>query len=153
MPFTLTKSHIKTSFAPLLSTTPADRAIFFNTVCRQNIKWTITGQHVLSGTRHDIPSHCDASFNRLLPKLTHPIKFNIVRIMLDEDVEEDGTRWACVETKGEAWTKLGEEYFNDYIWLTRWDEEGRIVEIRSYFDSAMAQYILDLEIPESIQDQ
>lgn len=74
-----------------------------------------------------------------------------MRIILDAEDEEDGTRWACVETKGEAWTKLGEEYFNEYVWLTRWDGEGRIVEIRSYFDSAMADYILSLEIPEDKQ--
>ena len=147
MAFTLTKSHIHQSFSPLLSTNATDRSKFFQEVCRPDITWTITGRHALSGTRHDIPSHVAASFNRLLPKLTHPIIFRIIRIMLDGDVDEDGCRWACVETKGEAWTKGGEEYFNEYVWLTRWDAEGRIVEIRSYFDSAMAEYILHLEVP------
>lgn len=149
MSFKLTKQHILSAFAPLAETAnPALRKTFFtNYIQSSNITWTITGQHALSGTRTSLEAHAAASFDRLGPKLKAPIKFVVTRVIVDPEPEQDGW-WACVETSGEATTKTGKPYNNEYIWLTRWNEEGKIVEIRSYFDSLMAEHILNLKVPD-----
>lgn len=77
----------------------------------------------------------------------------VTRVIVDAEPVRDengaiGGWWACVETRGEAVTKTGERYDNEYAWITRWNSEGRIVEIRSYFDTLMAEHVLYLEVPE-----
>ena len=54
-----------------------------------------------------------------------------------------------VETWSVAWEvqrltfgETGRPYNNEYIWLTTWNNEGKIVDIRSYFDSAMSEEAL-----------
>lgn len=141
--FNLTKAHILKTFAPLAETSNlAHRNTFFATVS-PSVTWTITGTaHSLAGTRHTLQSHSDASFNRLGPRLRGAIRFVVTRVVLDAEPEADGSRWACVETTGEAVRKTGERYDNEYIWLTRWDREGTIVEIRSYFDTLLSEQVL-----------
>lgn len=147
-PFQLTKDHIVKSFCPLFETTDRSlRDTFFKDTLAPDVIWTITGAHELSGTTRSVESHLAASFNRLGPKLQGPIRFVVNRILLDSEPEADGTQWACVESKGESTTRTGEPYNNEYVWLTRWNQEGKIVEIRSYFDSVMAEHVLHLEIP------
>ncbi|EQK99433.1 hypothetical protein OCS_04854 [Ophiocordyceps sinensis CO18] len=59
------------------------------------------------------------------------------------DPDPDGRWWACVETRGQATRKpSGKPYNNEYIWLTAWSREGRIVEVRSYFDSMLSEEVL-----------
>lgn len=146
--FTLTKSHILSTFAPLASLTPSTRVLFFSHVV-PNVTWTITGSaHSLAGTRHTLQSHSDASFNRLGARLRAPIQFAVTRVIIDAEREEDGSWWACVETAGESVRKTGERYDNEYVWLTRWDKEGKIVEIRSYFDTMLAEQVLQDPVTE-----
>ncbi|KEY70563.1 hypothetical protein S7711_02717 [Stachybotrys chartarum IBT 7711] len=142
--FKLTKAHILESFLPLRHIAdPALRDPFFSTTVSPSVVWTITGSaHSLAGTRTSLQAHADASFNRLGALLRAPICFTVTRVLLDEDVLEDGSVWACVETKGEAVRKNGKRYDNEYLWLTRWDAQGKIVEIRSYFDTMLSEQVL-----------
>ncbi|KND88356.1 hypothetical protein TOPH_06975 [Tolypocladium ophioglossoides CBS 100239] len=142
--FTLTKAHILQAFAPLAEThDPAARERFFSESVDPNVTWTITGSaHSLAGTRHSLQAHADATFNRLGKKLRGPIKFTVARVHIDAEPTEDGGRWACVETVGESTRKTGEPYNNEYMWLTRWNGEGRIVEVRSYFDTMLSEEVL-----------
>lgn len=39
--------------------------------------------------------------------------------------------------------RIGAPYNNEYVWLTKWNDEGKIVEIKSYFDSAMSEELLN----------
>ncbi|KAL6852524.1 hypothetical protein ACO1O0_007070 [Amphichorda felina] len=155
MTFKLTKDYVLSSFAPLAEIHDlAKRKTFFTeSIDSSNITWTITGDHSLSGTRTTLEAHAAASFDRLGPKLSEPIRFLVTRIIVDaerteeSDPEKSGW-WACVETRGEATIKTGEPYNNEYVWLMRWNDHGKIVEIRSYFDSLMSEYVLHREIPE-----
>ncbi|KAI5461967.1 hypothetical protein BGZ63DRAFT_403245 [Mariannaea sp. PMI_226] len=97
--------------------------------------------HSLAGTSYNIKDHAEKSFNRLGKRLVAPIKFVVQRVIVDAEKSEDGW-WACVETKGEATRKTGADYHNEYIWLTRFNDQGRIVEIRSYFDTMLAEEVL-----------
>ncbi|KAF4977664.1 hypothetical protein FZEAL_5854 [Fusarium zealandicum] len=143
MSFTLTRAHVLTSFAPLLETAdPCRRAVFFTDSVVPDVKWTITGHaHSLVGTRNSIAEHCDTSFNQMRKRLVAPIKFVVTRVIVDAERREDGW-WACVETRGEAMRKTGEHYNNEYVWLTRYNDEGKIVEVRSYFDTLFAEQVL-----------
>ncbi|KAL2214590.1 hypothetical protein CC79DRAFT_1328491 [Sarocladium strictum] len=153
-PFKLTKSHVKSSFSPLLETTNLPlRAVFFNNSVRQNITWTITGSgHALAGTRHTIQDHSEASFNRLLKLLERPIRFEIVRVIVDSEPaekEEGGGWWASVEMVGYADRKTGGPYNNEYAMFVKYDDEGKIVEIRSYHDTALAETLLAEDEPKA----
>lgn len=71
-----------------------------------------------------------------------------------QDGEGKGGWWACVETKGEATRKSGGAYNNEYMWVTRWDAEGKIVEIVSYFDTMLAEMVLREDVDgEEAQEQ
>ncbi|PNY26839.1 Uncharacterized protein TCAP_03233 [Tolypocladium capitatum] len=128
--FTLTKAHVLRAFAPLAETRDAAvRERFFRESVAPDVTWTIAGSaHSLAGTRRSLRAHADATFDRLGKKLRGPIRFTVTRVLIDAEPTGDGGCWACVETLGEATRKTGEPYNNEYVWLTRWDAEGRIVE-------------------------
>ena len=169
MGFTLTKAHIIQAFEPLSHITPPSaREPFFTNTLDPAVRWTVLGRaSSLSGTRVGVADHAAATFDRLLPKLRAPIKFTVVRVLVEAEPvgaglpaiaagssaqdgqvqgiepEEEVGWWACVEIRGEAIRKNGEPYDNDYLWLTRWNNEGKIVEIRTYFDTLLAEQVLN----------
>lgn len=49
------------------------------------------------------------------------------------------SEWAFVEMTNESKTKTGIEYNNTFAWATRWNDEGRIVQVRAYLDTALVR--------------
>ncbi|KAG5983959.1 hypothetical protein E4U55_006569 [Claviceps digitariae] len=143
MPFVLTKTLIRRAFSHLAETNDlAFRSKFLTDYLVPNVIWTCTGNaHSLAGTRHSLQEHDEATFKRLGRKLRAPIKFVVTRVVVDAEPEADGW-WCSVETRGEATRTTGEPYNNEYAWLMRWNEEGRVVEIRSYFDTMLSEQVL-----------
>ncbi|KAJ6437189.1 hypothetical protein O9K51_10159 [Purpureocillium lavendulum] len=141
--FRITKEYIAEAFSHLAIVHDAKaRGRFFDYVL-PDVTWAIAGtSHSLSGTRHTLQSHSDATFNRLGQKLAEPIKFTVGRIILDAEPEADGW-WAMVELLGVAPRKSGHEYRNDYVWMTRWNEDGKMAEIKSYFDTYLSELVLN----------
>ncbi|KAF7561200.1 hypothetical protein G7046_g2960 [Stylonectria norvegica] len=141
--FKLTKAYVLTVFAPLQETTDLTlRNSFFTNFVVPDVKWTITGTgHSLAGTRYNLQDHSDASFAKLGKRLIAPIKFVVKRVVVDQERDVDGW-WACVETRGEATRKSGVEYNNEYVWMIRFNDEGKIVEITSYFDTHLSEQVL-----------
>ncbi|KAB5527939.1 hypothetical protein GE09DRAFT_1149699 [Coniochaeta sp. 2T2.1] len=90
--------------------------------------------HVLAATSYNLADLQAKTFIKLRKKLTTPIKFTIKSIIL-----EPGSNTACVETQGHATRLIGKLYNNEYIWLTTWNSAGKMVHIRSYFDSKLAE--------------
>ncbi|KAM4057722.1 snoaL-like domain-containing protein [Hirsutella rhossiliensis] len=143
--FVLTKEHILAAFAPLAETDDAAaRARFFTDALVPDVTWHMAGSaHSLAGTRHSLQAHMDATFNRLGPRLRAPIRFDVTRVVVDAQPGPDGAWWACIETRGHAIRKAsGKPYDNEYIWLTRWNQDGRMVEVRSYCDTMLAEEVL-----------
>ncbi|UNI21179.1 hypothetical protein JDV02_007191 [Purpureocillium takamizusanense] len=165
----ITKRYIAEAFAPLANVSdPAARGRFFDYVV-PDVTWAVAGtSHSLAGTRHTLRAHSDATFDRLGRKLRGPICFTVGRIVLDAAEEgeaeadepeqeqqqqqqqqqqgrfgSDGGRWATVELLGVATRNTGEEYRNDYLWMTRWNDEGKMVEIKSYFDTYLSETVLN----------
>ncbi|KAM4057549.1 hypothetical protein HRG_009185 [Hirsutella rhossiliensis] len=141
--FILTKDFVGKAF--LLLTEVHDQVVrncFFADFVTPDVIWTMAGSaHSLAGTRHSLQSHMDATFNHLRRRLQELIKFVVTKIIVDTERSEDGW-WACIEAKGQATRKTGHAYNNDYIWLTRWNDEGRIAEVRYYFDTMLSEQVL-----------
>lgn len=36
----------------------------------------------------------------------------------------------------------GQPYNNDYIWITQWSDDGKILSVRSYHDTNLAEKVL-----------
>lgn len=143
--FTLTKDHVLAAFAPLAETQDAAaRARFFTDVVVPDVTWHMAGSaHSLAGTRHSLQAHMDATFDRLGARLRGPIRFDVTRVVVDAQPASDGCWWACVETRGRATRRAsGAPYDNEYLWLTRWNRDGKIVEVRSYFDTMLSEEVL-----------
>ncbi|KZZ94277.1 hypothetical protein AAL_05244 [Moelleriella libera RCEF 2490] len=77
----------------------------------------------------------------LSEKLQEPIKFTVTRVVVDAERDVDGW-WCAVETRGEATRATGEPYNNEYAWLMRWNDEGKVDEIRAYFDTMLSEEVL-----------
>ncbi|KAG5998458.1 hypothetical protein E4U54_002185 [Claviceps lovelessii] len=142
-PFVLTKDLIRRAFAHLAETDDlAQRQKFLTDYLVPDVIWTCTGNaHSLAGTRYSLQEHDEATFKRLGRKLRAPIKFVVTRAVVDAEPEADGW-WCSVETRGEATRTTGEPYNNEYVWLMRWNGEGKVVEIRSYFDTMLSEQVL-----------
>jgi ketosteroid isomerase-like protein len=141
--FVLTKAHVLKAFSHLSETKDAEhRKKFLTEYVDPNVIWTCTGSaHSLAGTRYSVKEHDEATFKRLGKKLQGPIKFIPTRVVVDAEAEDDGW-WCVVETTGEATRITGEPYDNEYAWLMRWNGDGKIVEIRSYFDTLLSEKVL-----------
>ncbi|KAB5585078.1 hypothetical protein GE09DRAFT_1069295 [Coniochaeta sp. 2T2.1] len=134
--FTLTKEHIAKTFGYLEEIDDLQkRNIFFNEYIVPDVTWEIAGTgHVLGGTSYNLADLQAKTFIKLRKKLTTPIKFTLKSIIL-----EPGSNIVCVETQGHATRLIGKPYNNDYIWLTTWSSAGKMVHIRSYFDTKLAE--------------
>ncbi|KAG5962433.1 hypothetical protein E4U58_003897 [Claviceps cyperi] len=141
--FILTKDLVRRAFSHLAETTDTNfRSKFLTDYLVSNVVWTCTGNaHSLAGTRHSLKEHDEATFQRLGKKLRAPIKFAVTRVIVDAEPEPDGW-WCSVETHGEATRTTGEAYNNEYLWIMRWNSEGKVVEIRSYFDTMLSEQVL-----------
>lgn len=62
----------------------------------------------------------------------HPKVQNIVGGGPDEE-------WAFVEMTNESKTKIGIEYNNTFAWATKWNSEGKIIQVRAYLDTALVR--------------
>jgi hypothetical protein len=45
--------------------------------------------------------------------------------------------WACIELIGETECKNGLKWYNEEVMMVRFDEEGVVVQMRVYVDSAL----------------
>lgn len=66
---------------------------------------------------------------------THPVRPKVHNIIGGGPDEE----WAMVEMTNESKTKTGIEYNNTFAWATRWNAEGKIVQVRAYLDTALVR--------------
>ncbi|KAG5930009.1 hypothetical protein E4U53_002316 [Claviceps sorghi] len=141
-PFVLTKALVHQAFAHLAETEDLAARQKFNTYLDPDVVWTCAGTaHSLAGTRHGLRAHDEATFQRLGRKLRGPIRFAVTRVVVDAEPDDDGW-WCSVEARGEATRADGEAYDNEYVWLMRWDGRGKVVEIRSYFDTMLSEQVL-----------
>lgn len=107
---------------------------FFSHVA-DNVTGTITGtDNPLAG--HYIGKEaCFKAAGRLGSCMEAAMVRNISKILICGD-------WVVVEVTSKATAKNGMDYFMEWCWMCRFDGE-KIVEIKSYMDSALTKKILD----------
>jgi uncharacterized protein len=67
--------------------------------------------------------------------MANPLKLDIVNVMVDGDL-------AAVELKANAMAKNGTNFANEYCWICQF-EEGKIINVRAYLDSALVKKMLE----------
>jgi len=127
----VTADHVRVIFEKLESGNGAD---FFSHVA-ENVDWTVEGHHPLAGHYQSKTAFFAGTFEKLNKVLPYGTQLHRTNTFICGD-------WAIVELASLATTKNGLRFDNKYCWLTRW-EDGLIVEVRAYLDSAMVQRLFD----------
>ncbi|KAI7209612.1 hypothetical protein KC333_g8637, partial [Hortaea werneckii] len=71
--------------------------------------------------------------------LRDPLALQVINVVGGGGDQE----WALVELKADAVCKNGMPYPQRYAWVMRFDENGTIVQVRAYLDSALVQKAVD----------
>lgn len=98
-------------------------------------------QSVLGGTYTSLDDFRTKTFGRLTKIMdpAHPVQPKVRNIVGGGPDDE----WAFVEMTNESRTKTGLPYNNTFAWATRWNTEGKIVQVRAYLDTALVRDIVD----------
>jgi len=111
-----------------------DGAEFFTQVA-DDVDWIVEGHHPLAGHYRSKADFLAGTFAKLGKVLPSGTQLHVTNAMLCED-------WAIVELASLATAKNGLRFDNKYCWLCRF-ENGKVVEVRAYLDSAMVQRLFD----------
>jgi hypothetical protein len=99
-----------------------------------DVQWTIAGSSRLSRTyrsKADLLTHALEPLGRRLD--------GAVRSHVEEVLEAGDT--VVVRWRGEARTKWGEGYDNDYCWILTWSGD-RIVRVVAYLDTLLLERVM-----------
>lgn len=117
--------YVRKIFAKLAS----DRPDEFMDYVADNVQWTVLGTHPLAGRYTSKAAFVQATFPRLGQLFDGPPR------LFTRDVLVDGDR-AAVELYTDTTSKRGVPFPNEYCWICQF-ENGRIVAVREYLDSAL----------------
>lgn len=101
---------------------------FFDSVA-DDVRWTVVGNHPLSGTFTSKQDFIEKRFEKLKGRLEQPPTCSVTRITVENNV-------AVVEFQGKATTVTGRPYNNWYCWVLT-VANGRIAEMTNYLDSML----------------
>ncbi len=127
----ITHETARSIFAYLASNTP-DR--FFDSVA-DDVKWFVLGTQPLAGNYQSKSAFQQATFARLSPLFDGGLKLFTRNVLVDGDT-------AIVELYSQATTKSGIQFNNDYCWICQF-EDGQIVQVRAYLDSALVSKVIE----------
>ncbi|KAF2119454.1 hypothetical protein BDV96DRAFT_642478 [Lophiotrema nucula] len=137
---TLTQAYVRSIFQHLTSGNAAE---FFNKVV-DDVDWLVTGEaHPLAGHWYSKKTFFDDSWSRVGEILQKPMQLNIEGVIVEPDGTGLGGK-AVVELRGLGGVlKNGNSYNNEYCWVTRFNEEGKIISVRAYLDTAKLRDALE----------
>jgi uncharacterized protein len=127
----ITTNYVRSLFASLENGRSEE---FFSHVIPA-VNWTVMGTHPLAGTYHDRETFIASTFRRLDRVLKEGVLLRVTGILVSGDT-------AAVELEALSTALNGKPFSNRYCWICRFDE-GQIVEVRAYLDSALVQNLLD----------
>ena len=96
--------------------------------------WTVTAENSWSHTFRGREEILNDLFGYVRSLVTDRLKTKAFRFLADED-------WVVIEARDDMMTKSGAPYCNHYCFLYRL-ENGRIVEMKEYQDSALCERAL-----------
>ncbi|KAI7084218.1 hypothetical protein KC356_g6933 [Hortaea werneckii] len=130
-----TKTEIETLCSHLGALDPSP---FFDRVS-PDVVWDVTGDHPAAGHFTSLESWKQGALGTINRILREPLALKVVNVVgggTDQD-------WAVVELEANAVCKNGMPYPQRYAWVMRFDENGMIVQVRAYLDSALVQKAVD----------
>ena len=128
----VTEQMVRDAFTPF----EAANGQLFMEALSENVSWTAMGTNNPMGghwtSKADLVKHV---FGPLTAKLAAPMKSKVSNVLISGD-------WATVEMTGSATTKSGGRYDQELCMLCRFEGE-KIVEVRTYIDSALVKATLE----------
>jgi len=111
-----------------------DGAGFFEHVA-DDVDWTVMGTHPLAGHYRNKKSFIAGTFAKLVQVLPQGAQLQVEHLLVKDDE-------AVVELHSLATAKNGMRFDNRYCWVVYF-EDGIIVRVRAYLDSAMVAQLFD----------
>ena len=96
--------------------------------------WIIKGSSLLSGTYSDKENFFETVIDPLSKLMLPNWKMHIVEKYVDGDT-------LIIEMRGEAKTKNGGNYNNEYCWIFKF-ENGKVTSLTAYYDSLLVNKTL-----------
>jgi uncharacterized protein len=109
-------------------------AAFFEHVA-DDVDWTVMGTHPLAGHYRSKKSFIAGTFAKLGQVLPQGAQLNVEHLLVKDDE-------AVVELHSLATAKNGMRFDNRYCWVVSF-QDGVIVRVRAYLDSAMVARLFD----------
>ena len=100
-----------------------------------DVNWTIPGTSAWSKTWRGKDSLRRDLFRPLFAQFAGPYRNRASRFVAEGDV-------VVVECKGDVATTRGARYDNDYCYVCRFDDVGKLVAITEYMDTALVDRVL-----------
>jgi ketosteroid isomerase-like protein len=100
-----------------------------------DVTWTITGTSPWSKTWRGKESLRRDLFRPLFAQFTGPYRNRASRFVAEGDI-------VVVECKGDVATMRGARYDNDYCYICRFDDAGKLIAITEYMDTALLDRVL-----------
>ncbi|KAK7540559.1 uncharacterized protein J3D65DRAFT_615699 [Phyllosticta citribraziliensis] len=105
-----------------------------------HVDWTVMGTHPIAGRYTSLEDF----LNSTLKRLTAIMKTSPIRIKTRNVIGGGDSEWAVVELYADGVEcKNGLKFENTYAWCMRFNEDGQIVQVRAYLDSALIKQILE----------
>ena len=111
-----------------------DGAAFFEHVA-DDVDWTVMGTHPLAGHYRSKTSFIAGTFAKLGQVLPQGAQLQMEHLVVNDDE-------AVVELHSLATAKNGMRFDNRYCWVVHF-QDGVIVRVRAYLDSAMVAQLFD----------
>ena len=111
-----------------------DGAAFFKHVA-DDVDWTVMGTHPLAGHYRGKESFIAGTFTKLGQVLPRGAQLQVEHLLVKDDE-------AVVELHSLATAKNGMRFDNRYCWVVHF-QDGVIVRVRAYLDSAMVARLFD----------
>ena len=102
---------------------------------RDDFSWTIAGQGPWSGTWRGKPAVHEQLFRPLFAQFAGTYRNRARSFVAEGDT-------VIVECKGDVATRAGERYDNDYCYVCRFADDGKLVSLVEYMDTALAERVL-----------
>ncbi len=102
---------------------------------RDEFAWTISGQGPWARTWHGKEAVRSELFRPLFAQFATKYR-NTARSFIAEG------NTVVIECKGDVSTKAGNRYDNDYSYVCRFGDDGKLVALTEYMDTALAERVL-----------
>ncbi|KAH6989731.1 hypothetical protein BKA56DRAFT_629474 [Ilyonectria sp. MPI-CAGE-AT-0026] len=132
MPY-LTKEELESIFAdqPLANGGP-----FWSRVA-EDVEWTIMGSGPGTGRYTSLTELWGNTIGKLIKALQDPPQLNMVHVFFGGENYE----WTSMELEARGTRKSGKEYYNRYALVIKWNEDGKVIMVRDYLDTALIEEV------------